>query len=116
MEEVVREEMAAQTDEAFTPGTTPADLEGIVNDAIKEALPPPKPGLTHAEVEEIVRAAIASIPSKAAPAEYTQHVVDNAIARYEAQGLDATLAHYNSPRSVDGQWWTPAPAARLSSS
>ncbi len=104
VEEVVREAMVAQTQGEFTPGTTPADMEGIVNDAIKEALPP-ESGLTRADVEEIVRATIAAIPSKSAPAEYTQHFVDNAIARYEAQGLDATLAHYNSPRSVDGQWY-----------
>ena len=58
-------------------------------------------GLTRAEVEEIVREAIASIPSEATPAEYTQHVVRNAIARYETQGLDATLAHYNSPQSLE---------------
>ena len=104
VEVVVREEMAAQTDEAFTPGTTPADVEGIVNDAIKE-MPRPEQGLTRAEVAEIVRAAIAAVPSKSAPADYTRFVVDNAIARYEAQGRDATLAHYNNSQSVDGQWY-----------
>ena len=104
VQEIVREEMAAQTDAASTPGMVPADVEGIVNEAIAE-MPQTEPGLTRAEVEEIVRAAIASIPSKSAPAEYTQHFVQNAIARYEAQGLDATLAHYNSPQSVDGQWY-----------
>ena len=86
------------------PGLTRADVEEIVNDAIA-GMPQPEPGLTRADLEEIVRAAIAAIPSKAAPAEYTRHFVDNAIARYEAQGLDATLAHYNSPQSVDGQWY-----------
>ncbi len=49
--------------------------------------------------------AAVAVPSKAVPAEYTRHVVDNAVARYEAQGLEAALAHYNSPRSVDGQWY-----------
>ncbi len=105
VQEIVREEMASQSQDAgVSPGMTPDDLEGIVNDAI-EKMAAPEPGLTRAEVEEIVRAAIASIPSRSAPAEYTQHFVDNAIARYEAQGLDATLAHYNSPQSVDGQWY-----------
>ena len=85
-------------------GLTRAEVEGIVNDAIAE-MPQPEPGLTRAEVEEIVRAAIASIPSKASPAEYTRHFVSNAIARYESQGRDAALAHYNSPQSVDGQWY-----------
>ena len=96
--------MAAQSQAESSPGMAPADVEGIVNDAI-EKMPQPKPGLTRAEVEEIVRAAIADIPSKSAPAEYTRHFVSNAIARYEAQGLDATLTHYNSPQSVDGQWY-----------
>ena len=105
VEEIVREEMAAATPQAgASPGMTPADVEGIVNDAI-EKMDPPEPALTRAEIEEIVREAIASIPSKSAPAEYTQHFVGNAIARYEALGLDATLAHYNSPQSVDGQWY-----------
>ncbi len=105
VEEIVREEMAAQSQDAgVSPGMTPDDVEGIVNDVIEE-MPQPEQGLTRAEVEETVRAAIASIPSKATPAEYTQYVVDNAIARYQAQGLDAALAHYNSPQSIDGQWY-----------
>ncbi len=62
-------------------------------------------GRPPAEVEEIAQQEEASVPSRSAPAEYTQHVVDNAITRYEAQGLDATLAHYNSPQSIDGQWY-----------
>ena len=105
VEEIVRQEMASaptQTDPA--PGVSSDQVEGIVNDAI-EKMAQPEPGLSRAEVEEIVRAAIASIPSKSAPADYTRHFVQNAIARYEAQGLDATLAHYNSPQSVDGQWY-----------
>ena len=105
VEEIVREEMAAQSQDAgVSPGMTPDDVEGIVNDVIEE-MPQPEQGLTRAEVEETVWAAIASIPSKATPAEYTQYVVDNAIARYQAQGLDAALAHYNSPQSIDGQWY-----------
>ena len=103
VEEIVRAEMASapiQTDPA--PGVSSDQVEGIVNDAIAEI---PQPGLSRAEVEEIVRAAIASIPPRSAPAEYTRFFVENAIARYETQGLDATLAHYNSPQSVDGQWY-----------
>ena len=150
VEEIVRAEMAAQSEGAFTPGTAPADVEGIVNDAIEkmpepgpgltraevegivndaiakmpepgpgltraevegivndaiEEMPEPGLGLTRAEVEGIVNDAIASIPSRSAPAEYTQYFVDSAIARYESQGLDATLAHYNRAESVDGQWY-----------
>ena len=96
VEEIVRAEMAALPDEAQSEGS-------ISNDDV--AAMPAQQGLTRAEVEAIVRAVIAGIPSKSTPAEYTQYVVDNAVARYESQGLDATLAHYNSPQSIDGQWY-----------
>ena len=82
-------------------GLTRAEVEEIV----RAEAPQPEQGLSRAEVEEIVRVAIASIPSKSAPAEYTQHFVESAIARYDARGLEATLAHYNSPQSIDGQWY-----------
>ena len=36
--------------------------------------------------------------------EYTKFVVDEAIARFHAEGLDATLEHYNRAESVDAQW------------
>ena len=38
------------------------------------------------------------------PAEYTKSYVQKAIEYYQANGLDATIAHYNSAESVDGQW------------
>ena len=47
----------------------------------------------------------APAPSKSDPAAYTKFVVDQAIARYEAEGLEAALAHVNSPASVDDQWY-----------
>ena len=50
-------------------------------------------------------APVAEAPSRDAAADYTRYVVDAAVARYEADGLDATLAHYNRPESVDGQWY-----------
>ena len=37
--------------------------------------------------------------------EYTQFIVDEAIARYHEEGLEATLAYYNNPNSVDAQWY-----------
>ena len=36
---------------------------------------------------------------------YTQYHVRQAIDMYESEGLDATLAYYNSEESVDGQWY-----------
>ena len=95
VEEIVRAETSGLPDQAQSAGSISNDTPAM----------PAQQGLTRAEVEEIVRAAIAGIPSKATPAKYTQYVVDNAVARYETQGLDATLAHYNSPQSVDGQWY-----------
>ena len=38
------------------------------------------------------------------PAARTREYVQMAIEYYQANGLDATIAHYNSPESVDGQW------------
>ncbi len=46
-----------------------------------------------------------SAPSKSDPAAYTKFVVDQAIAQYEAEGLDAALAHHNNPANLDGQWY-----------
>ena len=93
VEEIVRAEMAAMPDEA----------QSASNDG--SAAMPAEQGLTQAEVDAIVRSAMAAVPSKATPDEYTQYAVDSAIARYETQGLDATVAHYNREDSVDGQWY-----------
>ena len=39
------------------------------------------------------------------PAEYTQAFVAQAMVRYELNGLAETIAYYNSPDSIDGQWY-----------
>ena len=39
------------------------------------------------------------------PAEYTRYYVGKAIAKYESEGLEATVEYYSSPDSVDGQWY-----------
>ena len=39
------------------------------------------------------------------PRVYTQAYVAEAIAHYDREGLEATVAYYNSPESVDGQWY-----------
>ena len=44
-------------------------------------------------------------PAKTEAADYTKFVVDQAIDRYENDGLDATLAHYNDSASIDDQWY-----------
>ncbi len=43
--------------------------------------------------------------SPSSPAEYTKGFVDQAVDHYNSLGLDATLAYYNSPQSVDGEWY-----------
>ena len=45
------------------------------------------------------------LPSKSDPAAYTQAFVERAIHRYNTEGLQATLDYYNSPQSIDGQWY-----------
>ena len=49
--------------------------------------------------------ATATVPPKSAPADYTKFLVRDAISRYESEGLDATVAYYNTKESVDGQWY-----------
>ena len=85
-------------------GLSESEVEEIVKAAVA-AIPQPEPGLTSAEAEQIARGVVASIPPRSAPAEYTRFFVNNAISRYETQGIDATLAHYNREESVDGQWY-----------
>ena len=100
--EIVREEMADAP--APQPGLTSADVEEAIRSAMAEA-PQPEPGLTADDVKRIARGVAASIPPKSAPIEYTQFFVEKAIIRYQTQGLDATLAHYNREEAVDGQWY-----------
>ena len=49
--------------------------------------------------------ATATVPPKSTPADYTKFLVRDAISRYESEGLDATVAYYDTKESVDGQWY-----------
>ena len=42
---------------------------------------------------------------KTNPIEYTVSLVDAALRRYARDGRDATIEYYNSPESVDGDWY-----------
>ena len=44
-------------------------------------------------------------PEIADPEAYTKDYVQNAIEYYDREGLEATVAYYNSAESVDGQWY-----------
>ena len=105
VERIVRSEIAGipQPD----PGLSREDVEEIARAAVPGVPPalPPGPGLSRAEVAEIAHSVVASIPPKSNPAEFTRYFVDTAISRYDALELDATIAHYNSTDSVDGQWY-----------
>ena len=85
-------------------GLSRSEVEEIVSAALAD-IPRQEAGLTSDEAERIARGVVASIPPRSAPAEYTKFFVDNAISRYETQGLNATLAYYNRGGSVDGQWY-----------
>ena len=39
------------------------------------------------------------------PASYTQYIVEDAIERYETEGLEAAIAYHNDPDNTDGQWY-----------
>ena len=43
-------------------------------------------------------------PEAEDPRAYTQKFVADAVARYKRDGREATIAYYNSPESIDGQW------------
>ena len=86
------------------PGAAQDDVEEIVGAAIAEVAEP-EPRLTREEVRRISRNAVASVPPKSALADYTKFFVENAISRYDSEGLNATLAYYNRPESADGQWF-----------
>ena len=47
----------------------------------------------------------ASAPPKWMPEAYTNYFVREAIRHYESDGLDSTVAYYNTGESVDGQWY-----------
>ncbi len=104
MEEAIRRALEGMSQPDS--GLSRSEVEDIVK-AVLADLPQPQPqgGLTSAEAEKIARGIVASIPPKSAPADYTKFFVDNAISRYETQGLEATLAYYNREQSVDGQWY-----------
>ena len=102
VEEAIRKAMADMP--APDSGLSRREIEEIVN-AATAAIEEPQPGLTSAEAELIARGVVASIPPRSAPAEYTKFFVNNAISRYETQGLESTLAYYNREESIDGQWY-----------
>ena len=90
------------------PTLTPDEIEGLIVQTVFEAISEvvePEPRLTREEVRRLARYAVASMPLKSSPAEYTKFFVQNAISRYDEEGLDDAIDYYNSEDSVDGQWY-----------
>ena len=52
-----------------------------------------------------VMPSLATAVTKAQPAEYTVAVVDRALRYYKAYGREEAVAYYNTPESVDGEWY-----------
>ena len=104
MMEEVEEAIRAAMSDIPEPGLTMEEVEEAIRTAMSD-IPEPEPGPSAAEIREIARNVVASIPPRSAPADYTRYFVNNAISRYEAEGLEATLAYYNREESVDGQWY-----------
>ncbi len=55
--------------------------------------------------EERASVDVNSISKSAEPGGYTKAFVEQALRRYEATGRESTVAHYNTPGSVDGDWY-----------
>ena len=100
--DVVRSELA-NVPEPPEPGVSVADVERIVQAAIAD-IPTPEPAAMM-KPEEMTEAKSAYVPPRFSPGEYTQYFVKDAIKRYKTDGLDATVAYYNTPESIDGQWY-----------
>ena len=100
----VEEAVQAVADAIPEVGISKSEVDELLQTAIA-GIPEADPGLTPEEVRLIAARVVATIPSKTSPARFTQYFVNSAIARYEVEGLDSTVAHYNDPGHIDGQWY-----------
>ena len=62
-------------------------------------------GLFQAGQQSMEGMSPAPAPPRWMPEAYTRYFVHEAIKRYESEGLEDTVAYYNTPESVDGQWY-----------
>ncbi|MCY3746161.1 MAG: hypothetical protein OXH05_07990 [Acidobacteria bacterium] len=69
---------------------------GSDNDPASPTIPEPTPAAAPPPGAE---------PTKDDPVAFTQAFVQRAVDLFDAEGLDATLAVYNDPASVDGAWY-----------
>ena len=99
----VRDIARAELEAAPRTGVTEGDVQKMIASALSSM--PEDEGVTMEEAKAAARAVIASVPPRSNPPAYTQYVVDSAISSYQTNGLEATVARYNQPSSVDGQWY-----------
>ena len=85
-------------------GLSRSDIEQIVQSELANNPAPVDQGSSRRQVEQIVGASM-PMPRKSTPDEFTRFFVNKAIDKYESEGLDATLAYYNTKESMDGQWY-----------
>ena len=94
-----------------------SDIQQIVQSELSNNPAPIDQGSSREQVEQIVRETMAagsdqtspgaamSTPRKSTPDQFTRYFVNKAIDMYESEGLEATLAHYNTSGSMDGPWY-----------
>ena len=102
MEAAIRAAIAAMPQPE--PGLTSPKVEELIRAAIAD-LPKPDVGITADEARRLAQYEVATVPPKTSPAEHTKFFVSNAISRYETEGREATLAHYDWIESIDDQWY-----------
>ena len=85
-------------------GISRADISEIVRSELANNPAPVDQSQSRELAEQIVGTPM-SMPRRSTPDDYTKYLVNKAIDRYESEGLDATLAHYNTKESMDGQWY-----------
>ena len=85
-------------------GLSRSDIEQIVQSELANNPAPVDQGSSRRQVEQIVGASM-PMPRKSTPDEFTRFFVNKTIDKYESEGLDATLAYYNTKESMDGQWY-----------
>ena len=54
---------------------------------------------------ELSQPGLDAISKSAEPGLFTKAFVAEALRRYDADGRDATIAYYNTPESLDGEWY-----------
>lgn len=82
-----------------------ADGEWLTHTPDARFLPPgPEPGKWYSS-SSVAVSVPAAAPDVSDVAAYTKSFVEQAIDYYEHHGLEATLTYYNSPESIDGQWY-----------